>query len=264
LLLAHSPPSHSLPRCIATRGASSLKVPHQANSHAAGPIIRGEMIAVVGPHICGAAEPRAAAQLVIGAIAVGARGSVDGCADIIRAPAVSGPLKDIAQHVVESKGVALERTDGGRVDVAILAAEYRPARIPMDCALVGDVAVLTRTGPVGIPRQAGCPARACRIFPFGSAGQSVEMTGLQRQPRCIGHRIVPGSTGDRMLSGLGKSRALPTVLRAKLPRSVVGVAALHIPSCRRDELLELIHRDRIGRHGQRTVDHHPVQRLFKR
>src|SRR5476651_932203 len=106
------------------------------------------MIAVVGPHIRRGAEPGTAAQLVVGTIAVRARRPVDGRAGIIRSPAVLGPLKDIAQHVVESKGVALERTHRCRVDVAILATEYRPARIPMGCALVGDIAVFTSTGTV--------------------------------------------------------------------------------------------------------------------
>src|SRR5271155_1918987 len=99
---------------------SWLDVSNQSNSYAAGPVIRSEMVSVIGAHIGRGTEPGAPSKLVLGAIAVCARRSVDRRAGIIRVPAILSPLEDVAQHVVETKWVGFERTDRCRVDVAII------------------------------------------------------------------------------------------------------------------------------------------------
>src|ERR1700733_10837121 len=89
-----------------TRRATSLRdVSDQPNSHAAGAVIGSEMVSIIGPHIVRGAEPRAPAKLMLGAIAVRAGRSVDRRVVVIRIPAILGPLKHVAQHVVETKRV---------------------------------------------------------------------------------------------------------------------------------------------------------------
>src|SRR5580692_11378862 len=84
-------------------GDSWCDISGQADAYAAGWIIRREMIAVIGPDKVWRTEPRTAAKFAFGAIAFGARRAIDGRPLIIRVPAILGPLKHIAQHVVEAE-----------------------------------------------------------------------------------------------------------------------------------------------------------------
>src|SRR6202162_3315673 len=101
------------------------------------------MVAVIGPHIGRGREPGTPAKLVLGAITVRARRSVDRRAGVIRVPAILSTLKDVAQHVVEAKRGGFERTDGCRVDVAIITGECRPPRKPAWRAWGGRAWLLT-------------------------------------------------------------------------------------------------------------------------
>ena len=91
----------------------------QPNSHTAGTIICLEVVAIVGPHNGWGTEPGTPTKFVLGALAIVARRAVDGCARVIPMPAIFGPLKDIAEHVVETKCTGFERTAGCREHVAI-------------------------------------------------------------------------------------------------------------------------------------------------
>src|SRR6185312_13853479 len=122
-----------------TARASWPQVSGQPKPHAAGAVLRVEVISVVGPHEGRGAEPGPAAQLALGAGCIPARRTVDRRSRIIRVPAILGPLKHVAQHVVESPSVGFERTDGCRVHVAIIAGKCRPPGVAMCRAFVGDV-----------------------------------------------------------------------------------------------------------------------------
>src|ERR1700722_3937759 len=145
-------PTSIRPSAADEHARSWRQVSDQADSHAAGPVIRSEVVSIIGAHIGRGTEPGAAAQFVIGAIAVHACRTVDRRAAVVGMPAILGPLKDIPQHVVETEGVALERTDRRRVNEAIIAAEYRPSGIAVRRAGVGHIRIGTRARSVRTPR----------------------------------------------------------------------------------------------------------------
>src|SRR5882672_148658 len=158
---------------------SRREVSDQPNSHAARPVIHGEVIAVAGSHKFGRREPGAPTKLALGALAVRARGAVRRYTGIVRVPAIFGPLKDVAQHVVETERVGLEGTDGCRVDVAIVTGEYRPSRIAAGRTLVGHVGPGTCARSF-VPGSNRFAAGARGIFPFRGAWQPVSMSGCLR------------------------------------------------------------------------------------
>src|ERR1700722_1499753 len=166
---ARAPPIQ--PQTSMIRARSRRNVPDQPNSHAAGPVIGGEVISVIGPHESRCAEPGTPAQLMLGAIAVGARRTVDRRALIVFVPAILGPLKDIAQHVVQAECIGFEGTHGRGATIAVIAAEYVPAGIPVCRALVGHVRARAGTRSVRAPRLIGFAAAARGIFPFRCARQ---------------------------------------------------------------------------------------------
>src|ERR1700722_18982071 len=250
-------------RTSTVHAGSRRKLPDQPNSHAAGPVIGGEVVSVTGTHESRCAEPGAPAKLVLGAVAVRARRAVDRRALVVLVPAILGPLKDIPQHVVQAECAGFERADGRGVDIAIIAAEYGPAGIPACRALVGHVRARARARSVRTPRLIGIAAGARGIFPFRCARQPVPMPGLRRQPSRVGFGIVPGRAGDGMRSGLHEAGILPTAFGPMLPLTVVDIAALHVPPGRRDEGTEFIQGDGTRGHGERTPDGHPVQRLLE-
>src|SRR5271156_656464 len=139
---------------------SRRKLPDQPNSHAAGPVIRREVVSVAGAQEGRGSEPRTPAKLVIGAVSVRARRTIDRRALVILVPAILGPLKDIPQHIVQAKCAGFKRADGRREDITIIAAEYSPSRIPARRALVGHVRAGTGARSVGIPRILGLAAGA--------------------------------------------------------------------------------------------------------
>src|SRR5688572_19617060 len=101
------PPSERIPRRQAMRADSTTiaDFPHEAEADGTGLVAGFEAIAIGGPHVRRRREPRAAARLVLRAVALWCRGALRGRLGVVGTPAILRPLEHVAECVGEPERV---------------------------------------------------------------------------------------------------------------------------------------------------------------
>ena len=193
---------------------------------------------------------------------------------------VGSPFPDIAQHVVQAKGIGPKTSHGRGEGMAVVAAQgpvlpARPEHSGVGVERVGGSQQALGIVAAGI---AGVGAGPAGVFPLGFCGQAVAHAFLLAQPGGQGHGVVPGDIEDRVCIVLDETRVLPGVAgiapleRITAPRGgrvVGGVVAVasgaighgfgHIPRSL-DKLAKLAHRHLMLPQVKRPRDPNPVHR----
>src|SRR3954462_6386525 len=151
-----------------------------------------EAVARRGAHQRRGCKPRAAAQVMLGAVTTGEPPRAVGRrAAIVRMPAILDPLENIPQHVIQVECVRLEGADRSCVYIPVTAGIDLPSRPLLGGRLVRHVGIGTGSLQVILPwtwiRQTG----ARRIFPFGLGRKPILLAGLLRQPGGELPRVPP-------------------------------------------------------------------------
>ena len=122
------------------------------------------------------------------------RRAVRWCADVVPVglPAIFQPLSRVARHVVQAPTVGGEGTDRRRPLVVPGTAAAIAIRL-VAADLLAPAVLCRRSGPGG-------------VLPLSFARQAIPRAGLRRQPRGVGHRVVPGDVDH------GTAATTPTVV----------------------------------------------------
>src|SRR5580698_1623704 len=134
-------------------------------------IVTREAVAIGNSHVVRAREPRTAPKLALRAVAIDPGGTAARCSLIVIRPAIIHPLKNVAQGVIQAKGVRNERAHRGGLRVAVHTRLHHPAGVALRCRLVGHIRVAAGCVRVS-PGTCGCRTCACRVLPLRSARQT--------------------------------------------------------------------------------------------
>src|SRR5258706_6015764 len=139
-------------------------------------------------------------------------GAVGWRAQIVFRPAVGHPLKRIAHHVVQSKGIGLEASNRRGVNESIVAGNHiipGQLRKPKRQLLVDSIGVATIVSGAITPMCLAAGTSPCRVFPFRLRQQTIIVARLPTKPPGVIASLLPADTDERMPIRLRETRVRP-------------------------------------------------------